>query len=112
MISYNNLGKGVNGDYFKVLKVNNDKYKPLEYYIDMIKFNEYYIYKCSRSFKEVSIEDFHEFKYSGYIFFKKSLYNNEDINKWVDIISNWGGVMYLSKPFPSIEYLKKIKVYE
>ena len=103
-----NIGK-VGDDYFKLSYARRSKYN-LEYFLTFDP-NLYFIYKSTRHQKEVSYEEFLDFKYSRYIFFKKDLYNKDDINKWIDwFITNTGGVMYLDKPTPPIEILNKIKI--
>tara|TARA_R110002050_G_scaffold74369_3_gene159587 strand:+ start:1694 stop:2053 length:360 start_codon:yes stop_codon:yes gene_type:complete len=110
--SYNCLGKGLNKEYFYIKRNNNDKHKPLSFFIENINFDDYFIYKYTNKFREVSAEDSKEFKYAGYIFFKKSLYNKEDFDKWIKVLLHISKAdfKYLIKPFPSIEYLEKIKV--
>jgi len=56
----------------------------LDYYINNINLNEYYIYKTTRHQRQVSIQDFLEFKYVSYILFSKSQFNDYDIDYLVD----------------------------
>jgi hypothetical protein len=108
-MGYNNIGK-LDGDYFRIWK-NNKGGVELEFYIDRIEFKDYYIYKKSNKFKEVSVEDFKEFKYSAYIFFNKDLYNNIEIDKSIEWLYNNNNMypQFLDKPLPRLENLKKIK---
>tara|TARA_R110002050_G_scaffold74369_3_gene159586 strand:+ start:1366 stop:1710 length:345 start_codon:yes stop_codon:yes gene_type:complete len=99
----------IGGNYFFIQK-DNTKGKSLDFYLEHINLEDYHIYKYSRKQRIVTVDEFLKFKYAGYIFFRKSLYNKEDFNKWIEFISIFGGIMFLVKPFPSIEYLEKIKV--
>lgn len=99
----------IGGDCFVLIKSNKSTYK-LEHYLNF-DLNLYFIYKLTRHQKEVSYNEFLDFNYSGYIFFKKSKYNNIEINKWIEwFIINLGGIMYLSRPFPPLEIMNKIKI--
>tara|TARA_R110002050_G_scaffold74369_3_gene159583 strand:+ start:24 stop:371 length:348 start_codon:yes stop_codon:yes gene_type:complete len=112
--SYNCLGKGLNKEYFRIHKNNNDKFKSLEYFIDNINFDDYFIYKSSNKFRRVSVEEFKEFKYVSFIFFRKDLYNEKDFELWLYTIYESINIdmRFITKPFPSVNYLKLIKVYE
>ena len=103
-----NIGK-VGGDYFRLYYSKQVGYN-LEHFLTFDP-ELYFIYKSTRHQKEVSYEEFLEFKYSSYVFFKKDLCNRDDINKWIDwFINNTGGIMYLIKPTPPLELLNKIKI--
>ena len=95
---------------FKVIKARRSSLLLDDYIKDInLNFEDYYIYKYTNKFRPVSKEDFIEFKYSHYMFFHKDLYSNVDINKWIDLISSH--ILYLTKPFPPIEYLNKITLF-
>ena len=86
-------------DYFCLYnKTTGDKY--LKDYLPLFNIDDYYIYKYTRHQKEVSIKEFLEFKYAGYVFFKKDKYNKKHIEKWIEYIIDMGGIMYLVKPLP------------
>lgn len=88
----------INGDYFTIKKGTTAQCKyDLDFFINRINFDDYYIFKSSNRQRQVSVEDFKEFKYSGYIFFKKDLFNPESIMEWAD--SDFM-VHYLSRPVP------------
>ena len=70
----------VGGDYFK-LKYLRRSNKYLSDYINLFNFDDYWCFKSSNKQKLVSYEELLEFKYAGYIFFKKELYD-------IDIIFN------------------------
>ena len=102
------MGK-VGDDYFGLKYSRKSKYN-LEYFLTFDP-NLYFIYKSTRHQKEVSYEEFLDFNYCSYTFFKKDLYSNIEINKWIDwFINNTGGIMYLDKPTPPLELLNKIKI--
>ena len=89
----------VGGDYF-CLKYSRRTDKTLKDYLNLFNPNDYYIFKSTRKQRPVSYEDLLEFKYSGYIFFLKRLYDINHILKWIDWWGKLGGIQYLSKPFP------------
>ena len=104
------IRKGVG--WFHIIKARISDYL-LDDYLTTINMNEYNIYKSTGRQRAVDIEDVINFKYSGYIFFSKEIYKKEDIEKWLLKIKELGiTVMYLSKPFPSVNYLKLIRIYE
>lgn len=100
----------VNGNWFGFKKVksgqtyksiiNSNGKKYMYEYIDELNIKNYYIYKLSGKQKEVSLEDFMEFKYIGYIFFNKSVYNKKNIDSWINYFNNFGGVNYMDRPTP------------
>ena len=98
-------------DYFKIYKIESSEKRdrPLIQYLTFDP-NNYWIYKTTGKQKEVSYEEFLDFKHSGYTFFKKDLYNKDDINKWIDFLYSFTSIPYLSKPLPPIEYIQKIKI--
>ncbi len=102
----------INGDHFFIQKsIRSDI--GLDYYIDRINFNDYYIYKSPRTIKEVTIEEFKEFKYAGYIFFHKELYSNIEMNKSIGYLySKRLSFNYFNKPLPPLNILQKIKVID
>ena len=95
-------------DYTKI----DGRGKPLQYYLLQFNPEDYWIYKQTSVFREVSVSDFFEFKYAGYIFFHKSKYSNIEINKSIKKINDsiFKNLKYFSKPLPSIDILNKIKV--
>jgi len=102
----------VGGDYFW-LYYSRRYNKYLDYYLKMFDINDYYIYKSTNKFRRITIiEDLYEFKYSGYIFFKKSVYNYKEIDEWINFIniSPNLSLKYLIKPFPPIEIIDKINI--
>lgn len=88
----------INGDYFKIQK--HKQGYDFELIKDVIKYDEYYMYKLTGKQREVTIEDFFEFKYAGYVFFKKDLYNKQWIDMWIEFINSIGPINYLDKPLP------------
>ena len=95
-------------DYTKI----DGRGKPLRYYLNQFNPKDFWIYKLTNVFREVSVNDFIEFKYAGYIFFHKSKYSNIEINKSIKKINNstFKYLKYFNKPLPSIDILNKIKV--
>ena len=98
----------VGGDYFKLMYVRKSN-KKLEDYLKKFNYNDYWVLKGSRHQRLVTYEDILTFKYSGYILFKKSIYDIDKIIEWVDYLNNFGGVQYLNKPTPPFNP-KKIKI--
>ncbi len=88
----------VGGDYFKLIYSRRSDI-PLSI---LLTFNEddYLIYKITGKQRIVGSE-WKDFKYSGYIFFKKTLYNRDHIDLWIiytnDVLE---GLQYLSRPTP------------
>ena len=100
----------VGGDFFKLLSDRNCDTK-LDYYTNQFNLDDYYIYKCTRKQRRVSIKDFYEFKYGGYILFKKDLYCNQEIDDWIEYVQkSFSGFIYLNKPFPPKSIREKIKI--
>lgn len=98
----------ISNDYFG-FEYNRKSTKTLKDYIDMFNIDDYWIYKRTRHQKEVNINDFNNYKYSGYIFFKKIKYNKDIINKWLEYIIDFGGIQFLDKPLPPFDP-EKIKI--
>lgn len=97
----------VGGDYFN-LKFSRNSKLYLDFYLKQFKIEDYWIIKSTNKLRIVSIENFLEFKYSGYILFKKSIYKKEWIESWIDFISiNNIEIKFLHKQFPP-EYIKKL----
>jgi len=70
----------------------------------------YFIYKTTSHFREVTVEEFHQWQYAGYIFFDKNKYDKNHIEKWLKWIKvNRLDFKYLVKPFPPFDP-QKIKV--
>ena len=102
-------GREVGGDNFYLKYLRSSKYK-LDYYLNMFDPNDYYIFKSTRHQMLVSVEDMKVFKYSGYIFFKKELYDVNNILHWIEFIKTLGGIQYLSRPFPPFRPEDKIEI--
>ena len=99
----------VGGDYFNLIYSRRTD-KTLKDYINLFNPDDYYILKSTNRQRLVSYDDFLEFKYSGYIFFKKDIYDINHILEWIEF-REWGrsGVQYLVKPFPPFNP-NKIKI--
>ena len=87
----------VGGDNF-YLKYTRRINKTLQKYLDEFDSDNYWIIKMSDKQRIVTYDDLLEFKHSGYIFFRKDLYDIENIMNWF----NFEGFMmkFLSKPTP------------
>ncbi len=98
-------------DYFRLIYVRASK-KYLNDYLLLFNFNDYYCFKSSEYQRQVSYEELLEFKYSGYIFFKKDKYNIKFIELWLKYIKEEliDGINYLSKPFPPFNPYEKITI--
>jgi len=95
----------VGGDYFRLIYVRvSDKY--LKDFLHLFNFEDYWCFKCTNKQRLINYEDFLEFKYGGYIFFKKDLYDIDRIMEWLEWIelnlkkSRTGGIQFLNKPTP------------
>lgn len=101
----------VGGDYFN-LKYLRSSNKNLQFYLDKFDINNYYIYKSTSRFKEVNYNDLLEFKYVGYILFKKDIYNKECIDMWIDWLYkvDKSKFLFMDKPFPAFSPEDKIKI--
>ena len=103
-------------DYFDIIKIKTKspvwlkRIHPLEYHLEKIDLDNYYIYKKTAHFREVTKEQFLEFKYAGYMFFNKDLYCNQEINEWIVFLKTIDNFMYMNKPFPPKEIRQKIKI--
>ena len=96
--------------WLKIIKARKSEYL-LDDYLKTININEYHIYKSTDKQREVDIEDVINFKYSGFMFFSKEIYKKGDIEKWLLKIKELDiMIKYLSKPFPSVDYIDKIRV--
>ena len=89
----------VGGDYFKLIYDRNSK-KQLKDFISLFNPDDYHIMKTTNSQRIVNSEEFLEYKYSGYTFFKKDKYNLQHIENWLEYIIDMGGINYLIKPLP------------
>ena len=101
----------VGGDYFRLVNARPYKYK-LQYYLDQFNPEDYWIYKGTRKQRKVTTEDLYEFKYSGYTFFRKDLYDYTEIDEWIDFTLRFGGFNYLSCPFPPREIMNRINIIQ
>ena len=103
----------INSDYFIIGRSYGKEkrdHPDLDYFTNGLKTNDYYIYKSTGRFKEVSTKEFFDFKYAGYFFFNKKLYEKNWIDLWIEWTNKNSNFLYLGKPFPP--YLpKKIKIY-
>lgn len=101
----------VGGDYF-VLGYNRRSKYNLYYYLLKFRVDDYWIYKCSNKFRCVKIEDLMNFKYAGYILFKKDIYSKEHIENWVSYLHsvNRDSFIYLARPFPPFNPEDKIVI--
>ena len=98
-------GRTVGGDYFILIRNRrSDKY--LNDYLPLFNFDDYHCLKTTNCQRLISYEEFIDFKYSGYTFFKKDTYDIEMIMEWVKWYnifmkkSRGGGIQYLTKPTP------------
>lgn len=99
--------KKVGGDFFILYYLRKSELT-LYFYLNQFNPDDYWIYKSTRMFREVSYQELLEFKYAGYIFFKKDLYDKEYIDIWIEFVNILGGIQYLNKPFPPFQPSKII----
>jgi hypothetical protein len=89
----------VGGDYFRLINLRSSPYK-LDHFLTF-NFDDYWCFKVTGYQKLIEkCEDFLEFKYAAYIFFKKDIYNLENIQKWINWCIEIGGIQFLTKPVP------------
>ena len=103
-----NINK-VGGNYFGLYYLRSSK-NNLDFYLEQFNIEDYWIYKSTRKQRQLSIEELYEFKYSGYILFKKDIYDYKEIDEKLKLIWEKLKFMYLIKPLPSLSIIKKIKV--
>jgi len=94
--------RGVGSNYFTIIHDRTrSKVYNLNYFLEKFNPDNYFIYKSTNKIKQVSIEDFLEFKFAGYIFFRRELYKNTQIDIWIDWLNYYNDrVQYLSRPTP------------
>jgi hypothetical protein len=100
----------INGDYFKFIADRRSKLT-LEDFVPILNHQDYFIIKVTNKQKEVSYDEFLEFKYSGYVFFKKDKYKPEQILEWCNFnfrTETASGLWYLHKPTPPFSPNKMI----
>jgi len=95
----------VGSDCFALEYIRTAK-KSLYNHLNQFDPNNYWIFKSTEKQKLVSVEEFLKFEYAGYVFFKKDLYNPENILKWCDLIK----MKFLVKPTPPDYMLNIIKI--
>jgi hypothetical protein len=88
-------GRKVGGDYF-MISFSRTSNTPLSEYLTKFNPEDYFIVKSPRNQKVISYEELLQFKYSQYAFFRKNVYNINNILQWCNFIS----FQYLSKPTP------------
>ena len=92
----------VGGDYFRLIKLKSSNLY-LKDFIGKFNFNDYWCFKTTNVQKLVNYEEFLDFKYGGYTFFRKDLYNVDWIVEWIEwnrVTFNGNGLQYLSRPTP------------
>lgn len=97
----------VGGDYFN-LTYARSSIKHLQDFLPLFNFTDYWCFKSSRHQVIVNYQELLEFKYSGYIFFKKELYSKDHIDMWIDWMKSIGGIQFLANPFPPFNPTKII----
>ena len=105
-----NKENGVIGKWFTLVNRKKSKYK-LENFLTLFNEDDYWIYKYTKRQKLVGPE-WKDFKYCGYIFFNKDLYDKDHINKWIDFFPKNFGLMYLIKPLPPLSIMEKIRIIQ
>ncbi len=90
-------GRDVGSDYFDLSYDTHSKYK-LTDFLPLFNFDDYWCYKSSGKQKLIeTYEEFLDFNYSKYVFYKKDLYNKEHIDEWIKFMVN---TPYITKPVP------------
>jgi len=97
----------LNGDYFQVGKLKIGKLT-LDYVLQTIKFDEYYIFKATHRFRQITLDEFKQFKYACYTFFKKDLYDLNEFTNWIKWLDDSKvKLKFLNKAFPPFNITKK-----
>ncbi len=100
-------------DYYTIDRMNSTATYGVEDYHCLLPDNydkNYFIYKRTNAIREVTVEEFHRWDYTGYIFFDKNKYDKNHIENWIKWIKvNRLNCNYLNKPFPPFDP-EKIKV--
>ena len=104
-------GRPVGGDYF-YLKYLRSSEKTLDDYLKLFNPEDYWIYKYTKEQRPITTQELYEFKYAGYIFFRKTTYDNEYIMEWLRLITPINGMNYLIKPFPPREIINRINIIQ
>lgn len=96
-------------EYIRIHKYHIGKYS----YDDLLKINmdNKIIYKISSAFREVSYEDFLDFKYCGYLIMDKR--EKDNMEEWLEFIKvNKISLRFLTKPFPKFYKINIIEFEE
>lgn len=89
----------VGADYFALLYSRRSNLF-LSDFVHQFDFENYWCFKATNHQRLVSKENFLNFKYAGYVFFEKDLYDVNNILEWIDWLKVNGGGGYLVKPTP------------
>jgi len=89
----------VGGDYFRLIYLRRSKNK-LDYYLPLFNFDDYWCFKSSSKQRLISYDEFIEFKYSSYTFFRKDLYDLNYIQYWIDWMNSFSGIKFINMPLP------------
>ena len=95
----------VGGDCFRLVYVRKSNLY-LKDYINKFNLEDYWIFKSTGNQRQVSVEEFLDFRYASYILFKKDLYDLQNIKDWIEFVNTFLTFTYLVKPFPP-EYVKQ-----
>lgn len=99
--------------FIRIWKDRNGKYTSDELLKEVKTFDmvNKIIYKSSNVFREVSFEEFLEFKYSKYLFVDNK--ERDNMRKWLEFIKvNNINLRFLDKPFPKFFKSNVIKFEE
>jgi hypothetical protein len=89
----------VGGEYFRLIYLRKSNKKLSDFLT--FNFDEYWCFKSTSNQRLITYEEFLEFKYSSYTFFRKDLYSLDRIIEWVDWCIIIGGIQFLIKPTPT-----------
>ena len=88
------------GDYFKFIRSRRSGLY-LKDLIDKFNFDDYWCFKTTNVQKLINYQEFLDFRYSGYTFFRKDLYHVNRILEWINWNSvNVNRIQYLNCPTP------------
>jgi len=84
-----------------------------KFIIEEYNLDKYILVKGSSNFRIISKEDIYNYKYCSVLLFKKEYYKQEDFELWFNFLIQYKiDCKFLTKPFPPIEVINKIKIIE
>jgi hypothetical protein len=102
--------------YFSLMKLKDESGKQLNDYLHLFDINDYIIYKSGNRFKQTTLEELLEFRYSRYILFNKNYIDIEKNDLWIGWLYNvavlGSTLAFWNTEFPNFNPYEKIKIIE